>query len=315
MKSGIIALGEALIDFIPTDSTNQVYYKSPGGAPANVAVGVARLGAKSTFIGKVGNDSLGRFISETLSSNNVNTNQLTYTSNLKTGITIVTNDETGERDFEFFIDPSADRSLEMSDIDEKNFMEHKILHIGSISLITNPASEATKYAIKLAKKNNMIVSYDPNLRLELWETEEKARQTIMSVLNEVDFLKVSEDELKFLTSENDIDTGVKKLSQYKIPLIIVSLGNNGCVVYYENGRQHVPSIEVNTVDTTGAGDAFVAGMLYCLNEYEGKIDQLTIEGIAEMARFSSIVGALTTTKKGAMDAIPSITEVNEILNK
>lgn len=313
MRRGIISLGEALIDFIPTDGKNEIYHKSPGGAPANVAVGVAKLGARATFLGKVGNDSLGRFLENTLNFYDVNTEQLKFSDDLKTGITIVTNEADGERNFEFFINPSADRFLKTSDIDEEGLIKHKILHVGSISLISSPAKEATKYAIRVARENDMIISYDPNVRLDLWESEEEARQTILSIMQDVSFLKVSEEELIFLTLEQDINKGVDKLRKYNIPLIIVSLGSNGSMIYTKDGHKHVPTIKVKAVDTTGAGDAFVAGILSRLNEFQGDLNEISIDEAIDIVTFASIVGALTTTKKGAMNAIPTVEEVKRVL--
>lgn len=315
MQKGIISLGEALIDFIPTDKTNTTYHKSPGGAPANVAVGLARLGVHSTFLGKVGNDVLGKFLEETLRDYGVNTEQMKFTSDVRTGITFVSNDADGERSFEFFINPSADRFLEASEIDEDILKEHKILHFGSISMIDEPAKQATYHAVQIAKEHNMLISYDPNLRLGLWETEEKARETIISMLKETDVLKVSDEELAFVTGEADIAAGVKALESYDIPFIIVTLGADGCYVYTKEGSQHVPAMKVKAVDTTGAGDAFVSGILYSLEQSTTDIQQLTVEEATKMARFAAVSGALAAATKGAMTALPTLEEVNEYLNK
>ena len=152
LKQGIISLGEALIDFIPTDVSNTTYYKSPGGAPANVAVGIAQLGGKSAFLGKVGDDVLGHFLKNTLQQYGVDTNQLLFTTEAKTGLTFVTNTADGEREFDFYIQPSADSLLEIEDINQAAFTTHSILHVGSISLISNPARDATYHAVRLAKE-------------------------------------------------------------------------------------------------------------------------------------------------------------------
>ncbi|WP_421383598.1 aminoimidazole riboside kinase [Bacillus salacetis] len=313
MKNGIISLGEALIDFIPLDQENISYQKSPGGAPANVAVGLARLGAKSTFLGKVGKDVLGEFLKETLENYGVRTNQMFLTPDIKTGVVFVTNAEDGERSFDFYIDPSADRFLEAGEIEETDFTEHKILHFGSISMISSPSKEATHYAVKLAKENGMIVSYDPNLRLGLWDNEENARETIKSMLGKADFLKISEEELEFITGEKDLDAGAEKMKAYNIPLIIITMGAEGCHVYTKDGHKHVPAMKVKAVDTTGAGDAFVSGMLYRLNEYEGDISSLTAEQAGEMATFAAVSGALAASTKGAMTALPTLDEVKKHL--
>jgi fructokinase len=315
MKQGIISLGEALIDFIPLDEQNTTYQKSPGGAPANVAVGLARLGARSTFLGKVGDDVLGRFLQETLQEYGVRTNQMLLTPDARSGVVFVTNGEDGERSFDFYIDPSADRFLEVNDIDEEDFLTHKILHFGSISLISSPAKEATHHAVKVAKENGLLVSYDPNLRLGLWDSEESARETIKSMLPEADVLKISEEELEFITGEKKIEAGVAKLKAYNIPFLIITMGAEGSFVYVGDARQYVPAMKVKAVDTTGAGDAFVSGILYSVHEYTGDIESLSIEEAARMAQFAAVSGALAASTKGAMTALPSLKEVNHHLKR
>ncbi|MFC7785581.1 aminoimidazole riboside kinase [Rossellomorea sp. GCM10028870] len=315
MKQGIISLGEALIDFIPLDEQNTTYQKSPGGAPANVAVGLARLGARSTFLGKVGADVLGRFLQETLQEYGVRTNQMLLTPDVRSGVVFVTNGEDGERSFDFYIDPSADRFLQVNDIDEEDFVSHKILHFGSISMISSPAKKATQHAVKVAKENGLLVSYDPNLRLGLWDSEENARETIKSMLSEADVLKISEEELEFITGEREIEAGVAKLKSYNIPFLIITMGAEGSIVYVGDARQYVPAMKVKAVDTTGAGDAFVSGILYSLHEYKGNIESLSIEEAARMARFAAISGALAASTKGAMTALPTLEEVNHHLRK
>ncbi|RXI96588.1 aminoimidazole riboside kinase [Anaerobacillus alkaliphilus] len=313
MKKGILALGEALIDFIPLDDDNITYQKSPGGAPANVAVGVALLGAKSTFLGKVGDDVLGKFLKETLQGYGVRTNQMLLTKDVRTGVVFVTNGEDGERSFDFYINPSADRFLQSEEIDDQDFQSHKILHFGSISMIDSPSKEATHHAVKLAKQHGMLVSYDPNLRLGLWDSEEQARETIISMLGEADLLKLSEVELEFLTGEKDIEKGTKMLEKYEIPLILITLGGEGSYVFTSEGSGHVPVMKVKAIDTTGAGDAFVSGMLYSLNEYNGDIKNLSLNEAMEMAKFASVSGALAASTKGAMTALPTIEEVRKYL--
>ncbi|MRX71205.1 aminoimidazole riboside kinase [Bacillus lacus] len=315
MKKGVISLGEALIDFIPLDEENTSYQKSPGGAPANVAVGLARLGTQSSFIGKVGKDVLGTFLKKTLTEYGVDTDQMFLAEDIRTGVVFVTNGAEGERSFDFYIDPSADRFLHSDEINEKRLSQHKILHIGSISMISSPAKEATQRAVELAKKNGMLISYDPNLRLGLWDSKETAKKTILSMMSAADFLKISEEELEFLTGESDIESGVNILRSYNIPLIVVTLGAKGSYVYTSAGSRHVPAMKVDAVDTTGAGDAFVSGMLYSLDKHEGPIGELDTAQAAEMAAFAAVSGALAASTKGAMTALPTLEEVQERLRE
>lgn len=314
MKRGIISLGEALIDFIPLDRENVTYQKSPGGAPANVAVGVARLDLPSTFIGKVGDDVLGRFLATTLESYGVNTDSLILTKDTRTGVVFVTLED-GERSFDFYMYPSADRFLEEKDIRPELIEQHRILHFGSISLISEPARSATKKAVALAKEKGVLVSYDPNLRLGLWETEEAARTQIISMLPYADVLKLSEEELAFITGEEEISSGVEALAKYDISLIFVTLGAEGSYVFTKEGNEHVPARKVKAVDTTGAGDAFVSAMLYMVHEYEKNLSDITVTDAVQMARFASVSGSLAASEKGAMTALPTLEQVQSILER
>ncbi|MBB5175018.1 aminoimidazole riboside kinase [Texcoconibacillus texcoconensis] len=310
MIKGVLSLGEALIDFIPIDHDNLHFQKSPGGAPANVAVGLARLGAQSTFLGKVGDDVLGHYLKETLSSNGVHTNTMFLTTKARTGLTFVTIDENGERSFDFYIDPSADRFLQESEFDSSYLEGHNVLHFGSISMISEPAKTATKRAVEIAREREMIVSYDPNLRLGLWENEETARETIVSMLDQTDVLKISDEELTFITGEEELEEGMKELQKYNIPLIFVTKGAEGSDVFYGDGKHiHVPTMKVETVDTTGAGDAFVSGLLYRLHEREESIASITEEEAYDITRFASVSGALAASTKGAMTALPTYQQV------
>jgi fructokinase len=311
---GIITLGEALIDFIPLDENNMSFKKNPGGAPANVAVGLSKLGAKATFVGKVGNDVLGDFLKETLDEKGVNTDSMLLTDEARTGLVFVTLDKSGERSFSFYINPSADTFLSQDDIDPEIFKEHKILHFGSISLIHEPARSATKYAVQQAKENGMIISYDPNLRLNLWTDAESAKAGIVSMLGEADILKISDEELEFITGRDDVEFGVKQLKEeYNIPLIYVTFGSKGSYYYYKDELEFVPAIKVETVDTTGAGDAFVSGILYNLNKTDKEISELDKEFLNSTTRFASISGALAASQKGAMSALPTLEQVKERL--
>ena len=308
---GIICLGEALIDFIPLDADNLTYQKAPGGAPANVAVGVAKLGGKASFIGKVGNDVLGLFLKETLSGYGVRTGALLLTDEARTGVTFVTLDPSGERHFSFYISPSADRFLREEDIDPAIFRSARIFHFGSISLIGEPSKSASLRAVKEASRAGLIISYDPNLRLGLWESEEKARETILETILYVDVLKVSDEELAFLTGCETLEEGVEQLPE--VPLLLVTLGADGCFYKFRGRTGRVPGISCTPVDTTGAGDAFVSGMLYSLNESGKQLSELSEVDISDMIRFANVSGGLATIRKGAMTGLPGLKDVKERL--
>ena len=307
--NGVLCIGEALIDFIPLDSDNETYQKAPGGAPANVSVGIAKLGGKATFLGKVGKDVLGHFLLKTLTDYGVNTEFMTLTDEARTGVTFVTLDSSGDRDFSFYINPSADRFLKKEELDPSLFKQHKILHFGSISLISEPSKSATLRAIEMAKEMGMLVSYDPNLRLGLWDTSEKAKETILGTLNHADILKISEEELIFLTGCSDLEDGVAQLPD--LPLILVTLGENGCLYRFKGQMGNVPALACKVIDTTGAGDAFVSGILYSINESAKSLTDFTEQEMVEVIRFASVSGGLATTKKGAMTGLPTLQEMKD----
>ncbi|MGN7297866.1 aminoimidazole riboside kinase [Ferdinandcohnia sp. SAFN-114] len=315
MKQGVICLGEALIDFIPFDQDNMQFLKSPGGAPANVAVGAARLGAKSSFIGKVGDDVLGNFLKVTLENYNVQTETMYLSNEVRTAITFVTLGEDGEREFSFYIEKTADRYLTPEEIPVSLFDEHNVFHFGSISLIDDPAESATKRALQLAKEKGLVVSYDPNLRPMLWKDLDIAKQKITSMLREADVVKLSEVELEFITGEKDIERGVTKLAQYNIPLSFITLGKDGVHAFFKGESIFVEARKVKSVDTTGAGDAFVSGLLYQFSRRDKEIVEYSLDEIKEIATFASVSGALAVSQKGAMSALPTLEQVQAFLAK
>jgi fructokinase len=309
---GVITLGEALIDFTPLDNQNIDFRKNPGGAPANVAVALSRLGEDVSFVGKVGEDVLGNFLAEKLKSEEVNIDNLILTEEAKTAITFVTLDETGDRSFDFYINPSADRFLRADEIDDRLFVENKIYHFGSISLIDEPARTATKKGIELAHQNEMLVSYDPNLREMLWDSLAEAKEIILSVMNQVDLVKVSEEELEFLTAEKDIKKGAEILkAEYDIPLLFITCGSEGSY-YYKDEIGFVEAFKVEAVDTTGAGDAFMSGVLYNFNQNELTVAEIDNEFLEKTLKFANYSGSLAASASGAMAALPTLEEVQKL---
>ncbi|CCU80685.1 Fructokinase [Halanaerobium saccharolyticum subsp. saccharolyticum DSM 6643] len=309
---GVITLGEALIDFTPLDDQNMDFRKNPGGAPANVAVALSRLGVDVSFVGKVGNDVLGNFLAKKLQSENVNIENLVLTDEAKTAITFVTLDEDGDRSFDFYIDPSADRFLREDEIDAKLFEQNKIYHFGSISLIDEPARSATKKGIELAHQNEMLISYDPNLREMLWDSLDEAKEIILSVMDQVDIVKVSEEELEFLTGETDIEKGAEILeAEYDIPVLFITCGSKGSY-YYLNDLGFVEAFKVDAVDTTGAGDAFMSGVLYNFNQADLKMTEIDNKFLEKTLKFANYSGSLAASASGAMAALPTLEEVRQL---
>ena len=294
------------------DKKNECFRKNPGGAPANVAVALSRLGVNVSFIGKVGDDVLGNFMQEKLAEEGVNIENMLLTNEARTALTFVTLDENGDRSFDFYIDPSADRFLREEEIDKELFEKNKIYHFGSISLIDEPARSATKRGIELAHQNDMMVSYDPNLREMLWDSLAEAKEMILSVMDEVDIVKVSEEELEFLTGEEDIKKGAEKLkAEYKIPVLFITCGSEGSY-YYLNELGFVDAFEVEAVDTTGAGDAFMSGVLYKFNQSDLSLAELDNSFLAKTLKFANYSGSLAASASGAMAALPSLEEVKKV---
>lgn len=309
----IVSLGEMLIDFVSLNASNQVYLKCPGGAPANVACGISRLGGNSGFIGGFGDDMFGHDLKQTLECFNVDTTHIELIKDYRTQLVYVSNDERGERFFSFYIDEPADTKLSSDMITQEKFDECDILHIGSISMIREPIKTATIKAVKIMKNKKGLVSFDPNIRPSLWPSEDLMIETIISMLPNVDILKVSEEELESITKIKDIKEAVFSLAQYNISLIIVSLGEKGSMAFVNNEYVHVPAITITAVDTTGAGDAFIAGILYQLSKREQLLDEIAITEITKILEFANVCGALTALNRGAIYSMPSLEEVKKFI--
>uniref|UniRef100_A0A5B7BTA3 fructokinase n=1 Tax=Davidia involucrata TaxID=16924 RepID=A0A5B7BTA3_DAVIN len=320
-KPLVVCFGEMLIDFVPTVAGVSLaeapaFKKAPGGAPANVAVGIARLGGSSAFIGKVGKDEFGYMLADILKQNNVDNSGMHFDPDARTALAFVTLRADGEREFMFFRHPSADMLLTEAELDKNLIAKASIFHYGSISLIEEPCRSAHLAAMKIAKESGVILSYDPNLRLPLWPSEEAARKGIMSIWNEADIIKISEEEITFLTGGDDpYDDNVvlKKLYHPNLKLLIVTEGSEGCRYYTKEFKGRVTGVKVDAVDTTGAGDAFVGGLLNSLaSDHNLFKDEQKLRGALV---FANGCGALTVTEKGAIPALPTREAVLRVLEK
>ncbi|KAL8472716.1 hypothetical protein ACS0TY_029152 [Phlomoides rotata] len=310
----VVCFGEMLIDFVPTVSglalaEAPAFKKAPGGAPANVAVGIARLGGASAFIGKVGEDEFGYMLADILKENNVNNEGMRFDPGARTALAFVTLRKDGEREFMFYRNPSADMLLREDELDMELIKKAKIFHYGSISLITEPCKSAHIAAATAAKDAGVILSYDPNLRLPLWPSAESAREGILSIWDTADIIKISEEEISFLTQGEDPydDNVVRKLYHENLKLLLVTEGPEGCRYYTKEFSGRVKGLKVEPVDTTGAGDAFVAGILSQLAS-----DTLLLqdeEQLRDALRFANACGALTVTERGAIPALPTREDV------
>ncbi|KAF5732317.1 fructokinase-7 isoform X1 [Tripterygium wilfordii] len=317
----VICFGEMLIDFVPTVNGVSLaeapaFTKAPGGAPANVAVGISRLGGSSAFIGKVGDDEFGYMLSDILKQNSVNNSGVRYEPTARTALSFVTLRADGEREFLFFRHPSADMLLHEAELDINLLKQARIFHYGSISLIAEPCRSAQHAAISIAKKSGSILSYDPNLRLALWPSPEAARENIMSIWDQADIIKINEDEISFLTGgddPNDDNVVLEKLFHPNLKLLIVTEGSEGCRYYTQEFKGRVPGIKVKAIDTTGAGDAFVSGIL---NNLASDVNLFRDEKrLREALLFANACGAITTTERGAIPALPTRQAVLQLLSK
>lgn len=306
MSHKIWVLGDAVVDLIPDGE--QHYLRCAGGAPANVAVGVARLGGQAAFIGRVGKDPLGEFMQQTLQQERVETDHMILDPQQRTS-TVVVGLDNGERSFTFMVNPSADQFLQIADL--PNFQPGEWLHCCSIALIHNPSREATFEAIRRIKAANGFFSFDPNLRESLWPSFDEMKRVVMQAVALADVLKFSEEELTLLTETPTLDEAFKKITAlYPQKLIIVTLGKDGAL-YHLNGQQEtIVGKAVQPVDTTGAGDAFVSGLLAGLSQHA---DWRMHDRLVNIIRQANASGALATTAKGAMSALPNRTQLAAFL--
>lgn len=317
MKRDIVALGEILIDFTPikNESDKARFEQNAGGAPINVLAAVSKLGLKTSFIGCVGNDQFGCFLINFLEKCKIGIDDLKISKTRNTTLAFVHLKDDGDRDFSFYRNYGADLMIFEADIREDMFDDLKVFHFGSLSLTSEPARSATLKAIRIAKQKGCIVSYDPNLRPPLWETLEDAKLQILSVMGSVDILKISEEELAFLTGIYDIEIGSKRLyDAYNIGLIIVTLGSDGCAIRQSEKFGQVEGVKVDAIDTTGAGDCHLGAMLYQIMKEE-KVEQIPFEKLLEFGRFANNMAALVTTKYGSAEIMPDYEQTIELMEK
>ena len=312
----VTALGELLIDFTENGLSSQGNYlleANPGGAPCNVLAMLAKLGKKTAFIGKVGDDFLGRHLKDVVEAVGIDTRNLLLDDQVHTTLAFVHTYPDGDRDFSFYRNPGADMNLRAQEIDGELIAQSKIFHFGSLSLTHPGVREATKKALAIAKEQGCLISYDPNLRPPLWNTLEEAKEQIAFGMTQCDIMKISDNEIQWFTGEEDYDAGIRILQEtYHIPLILLSMGRDGSRAYYKGMKVEVaPFLQENTIETTGAGDTFCACVLgYVL--YHG-LDALTEQDLQAMLRYANAAASLITTRKGALRVMPTREDVAQLL--
>ncbi len=312
----VVALGELLIDFTPegfSSSGSTLYERNPGGAPANVLTALARLGGRGAFIGKVGDDQFGHFLKAVLEENGVDARGLRFSGQANTTLAFVELDAQRNRSFSFWRKPGADTLLDTADVDLGLIAEARVFHFGSLSLTHEPARSATLTAAAYAKRTGKIVSYDPNWRPPLWASEAAAKHGMLLGVEFADVLKLSDVELELMSGESDLEKGSEKVAKMGPDLVVVTLGPEGCYFRCPSGTGYLPTYDTQVVDTTGAGDAFMGGLLFHLtrlNRSPKGLDVPTLQGILD---FSNAAGALCASKKGAIPAMPYVDEVERCL--
>lgn len=315
----VISIGEALIDFIPSEKGCNLkdvvsFERVAGGAPANVAAVVSKLGGKSSFISKLGNDAFGDYIIDTLNDINVDTSLVQRTYEANTGLAFVSLKEDGNRDFSFYRNPSADMLLREDEIKKEWFNDCHSLHFCSVDLIECDMKYAHKRAIEYALENNSIISFDPNIRLPLWNSEEELKNTILEFLPLAHVVKISDEELEFITGFSDIEKAITTLFKGNVELVLFTKGGDGAVVYTKNNVVHVKGNKVEVVDTTGAGDSFIGSFLFVLAKDNVKIkdlSKLSKDTLTRYLDFSNHYAADSTTKKGAIGSYATLEEINK----
>ena len=307
----ITTIGEILIDLTQSGKTEQGIPKfdaNPGGAPANLAVAAARLGARTAFIGRVGNDSFGDYLKRCLAENGVDVRGMSVDEKARTTLAVVALDERGERTFSFYRDPSADVNLSMEHVPMELLGGTKVLHFGSVSLTAEPARTATLEAARTAKASGAYVSYDPNYRASLWPDEETAVRNMTEPLTMVDILKVSDEELPLLTGCTDPEKGSARLTDQGVRLVLVTLGAHGAFYRFDGHTGHVPGVPCVVGDTNGSGDTFFGAALSQLVKLDS-LGQLTVPELKRILAFANKAASITTSRHGAIPAMPTLAEV------
>lgn len=314
----ITALGELLIDFTPDGENSEGmprFATNPGGAPANVLAMSARLGGQCAFLGKVGRDDFGEMLRHTLEECDIDCQGLVMSPEYPTTLAFVHLDETGDRSFSFYRKNCADTMYYTSELNQSVIRDTHIFHFGSVSLTDDPVRTTTMTAAELARQQGAVISFDPNYRPFLWSSEKMAIQEITRALPLADILKVSEDESVMLTGQDDPAKAAEWFHEQGLSLVFITRGGDGA--FFSNGtvQGNVDSFNVRTIDTTGAGDTFFGTLLTQLKDMTlEEMKALTAEQLITITRYANAAAALTTTKPGAIPAMPQSQDIEQLLS-
>lgn len=317
-KFDVVALGELLVDFTSngmTAQSNPLFEANPGGAPCNVLSMLQRLGRRTAFIGKVGEDSFGKMLRNVVEEQGIDTGSLMVDHEVPTTLAFVHTAPDGDRSFSFYRNPGADMMLRKKDIDISLLGNTRIFHFGSLSMTDMGAEDATKMAVETAKEAGALISFDPNLRPPLWKNLDTAREKIAYGISRCHILKISDDEIEFFTGVSDIDEGVSEIQEkYNVPFICATMGKAGSRAYYRENRVGCPSfINSGTIETTGAGDTFMACVLDKI--LADGMDGMDEGKLYEMLEFANAAASIITTRKGALRVMPKKKEIEMFLQQ
>ena len=313
----VTAMGELLIDFAmngQSEQGNNLFEACPGGAPCNVLAMLNKLGRKTAFIGKVGDDQFGRLLKDTISGVGINAEGLCMDEEVPTTLAFVHTFPDGDREFSFYRKPGADMMIDEDEVNYNIIRSSKVFHFGTLSMTGEPARTATKRALEVAKEAGCLITFDPNLRPPLWNTLDEAKKQMEYGFQYCDVLKISDNEIQFVSGMDDYDDGIRSLQEkYNIPLIFLTLGKDGSRAYYKDLRVERKGFTVKAVETTGAGDTFCGCSIHGVLEYG--LENLTEEILGEILTFANAGAALITLKKGAIRSMPEPEQIDELIGK
>jgi len=315
-----LSLGEVLIDMFPAEVGRRLtevtaFRPKPGGAPANAAVAAARLGMQSAFIGKVGDDIFGHYLEEVLKKEGVETRGMRFDEQARTTLVFIGMPDENTAEFVFYRNPGADTRLTTAELDRQLIQQSSCLHFGSLSLTEEPIRSATREAIQIARSAGALISFDVNYRPSLWRSRSEAIERVMDLVPGVDLLKVNEIELALLTGRQELEEACRSLLQHGPDLCIVTLGPKGSYFQTNQAGEFIPAFNVDTVDATGCGDAFIAGLLSQLVKDDRRLKDLSPSRLRNALRYGNAVGALTAQTLGVIPALPTASEVEAFLRQ
>ena len=314
----VVALGELLVDFTENGLSaqgNPLLEANPGGAPCNVLSMLQNLGKKTAFIGKVGADALGQMLIQAVRNQGINTDNLVVDPEVHTTLAFVHTKEDGDREFSFYRNPGADMMMRWEEVQQEKLAQTRIFHFGTLSMTHEQVKDATQRAVQHAKKEGALISFDPNLRPPLWNSLEDAACQMWYGIGQCDILKISDDEIAFLTGKKDIDQGIAEILKKNHPaLVCATMGKQGSKAYYQGKSVFCePFLRDDTIETTGAGDTFMACVLNTV--LEKGLDSLAEDDLYEMLRFANAASSIITTRKGALKVMPKRKEIISMLTQ